>query len=90
MIDGAIDISMQIGWDTITDLELAHRFIEEKGLAHEFVGFLLGIKQHDEQQLSEDVETGCAYDDMDSIEREEQNRMLRKFSPPSDSEGDCC
>jgi len=26
--------------------------------------------------------------DMDSIEREEQNRMLQKFSPPSDE--DCC
>jgi len=28
--------------------------------------------------------------EMDSIEREEQNRMFLKFSPPSDSEGDCC
>jgi hypothetical protein len=54
MIDAAIDISLQIGWDTVTDLDLAHRFIEEKGLAHEFVGFLLGIKKHDEEQMEEE------------------------------------
>ena len=63
MIQSAIDISLQIGWDTHTDLELAHRFIEERKLTGEFVSFLKEVKAQDEQQLCEEEGANSAEGD---------------------------
>ena len=54
MIQRAIDISKDIGWDAITDLELAHRFIEESGHLEEFIEFLKKIRDNDLEIMEED------------------------------------
>lgn len=49
-------ISLDAGWNTVTDLELAHTFIEESGYANQFMKFLDECREFDRQATNYEEE----------------------------------